>query len=302
MAGLFNRALVKLLPITPGFLMWPVARRYIAGSELADAVRTVRALNGKGASATVDLLGEEIRDLDEARAIATQYRDALDAIRTESLDCNVSLKLSAFGVRVDEGACREILRSVLQPAREAGIFVRIDMEDSSLTQITLDLYRELRPDFPDIGVVLQSCLRRNAEDASALAAEGARVRLVKGIYVEPEEISFRGFQEIREAYVRDLETLLRGSGHVAIATHDGYLVQAARRLIRELKVPEARYEYQMLLGVREPLRDALLRDGLDLRVYVPFGRQWRAYSVRRMQENPQLAGHVVRALLPWGGR
>jgi proline dehydrogenase len=302
MGRVLNQMLVKLLPITPGFLVWPVARRYIAGSRLEDAVRTIRALNDLGAVTTMDLLGEEVRDIDESRRIAESYVDALRAIRDEKLDGNVSLKLSAFGIRVDPGACRELLRRVLTEARDLGIFVRIDMEDSSLTQTTLDLFRELRPEFPDIGVVLQACLKRSPGDAEALAAEGARVRLVKGIYIEPAEISLHDFSEIREAYVAQLETLLRGTGHVAIATHDGHLVQQARRLIRELDVPRERYEFQMLLGVRTPLRDALIRDGLEMRIYVPYGEEWRAYSVRRMQENPQLAGHVLSSMLPWGRR
>jgi len=187
MGKFIQRLMIKMLPLTPGFLMWPVARRYIAGSSLADAVRTTRELNDLGATATLDILGEELRTLDEARDVSGRYQDALDAIHAEELRANISIKLSAFGIRIDPTACRELVVEVLTRAREYGTFVRFDMEDSTLTQPTLDLYRDLRPDFPNIGVVLQAMLKRTIEDARALAEEGARVRLVKGIYVEPEE-------------------------------------------------------------------------------------------------------------------
>jgi len=299
MGKFIQRLMIKMLPLTPGFLMWPVARRYIAGSSLADAVRTTRELNDLGATATLDILGEELRTLDEARDVSGRYQDALDAIHAEELRANISIKLSAFGIRIDPTACRELVVEVLTRAREYGTFVRFDMEDSTLTQPTLDLYRDLRPDFPNIGVVLQAMLKRTIEDARALAEEGARVRLVQGIYVEPEEIAYRDFQTIREKFVETLDILLAGESHVAIATHDGWLVQSSRRLIREGEIGGDRYEFQMLLGVREKLRDALIGDGLGLRVYVPFGKEWRAYSVRRMKENPQLLSHVLGAMLPW---
>ncbi len=217
----------------------------------------------------------------------------------EDLRTNISIELSAFGIRLDHDVCRELVVEVLTRAKEYGTFVRFDMEDSSLTQQTLDLYRELRSEFPDIGVVLQAMLKRTVSDARALAEEGARVRLVKGIYVEPPEIAHRDFQMIRETFVEILGILLAGKSHVGIATHDGWLVQQSRRVIRESGVGEERFEFQMLLGVREKLRDALIGDGLGLRVYVPFGKEWRAYSVRRMKENPQLMMHVLGAMLPW---
>ncbi len=299
MAKFLQRVMIRLLPLTPGFLMWPVARRYIAGSGLADAIRTSRELNERGATTTLDILGEELESIDEARDIARRYRDALDAIDAESLRANISIKLSAFGIRLDPDACRDLVVDVLTRAKEYGTFVRFDMEDSSLTQPTLDLFRELRPEFPNTGVVLQAMLKRTVEDARALAEEGARIRLVKGIYVEPADIAHRDFQVIRETFVEILGILLEGKSHVAIATHDGWLVQQSRRLIREHGIDDDRYEFQMLLGVREKLRDALIKDGLGLRVYVPFGKQWRAYSVRRMKENPQLLDHVLGSMLPW---
>ncbi|MCP3858479.1 MAG: proline dehydrogenase, partial [Phycisphaeraceae bacterium] len=230
MANFLQRIMIGMLPVTPGFLMWPVARRYIAGSGLVDAIRTTRDLNDLGATTTLDILGEELRTLDEARDVAGRYRDALDAIHAEDLRANISIKLSAFGVRLDPDVCRELVVEVLTRAKEYGTFVRFDMEDSSLTQQTLDLYRELRPEFPDTGVVLQAMLKRTVDDARALADEGARVRLVKGIYVEPTEVAHRDFQTIRETFVEILGILLAGKSHVGIATHDDPVIEAAERI------------------------------------------------------------------------
>jgi proline dehydrogenase len=299
MAGLATRILVKVLPLLPGFMIWPVAKRYIAGPTLRDALATTRELNDLGASTTLDLLGEESTDLSAAREVARRYVEVIEQVRGEGLDAGVSVKLTAFGVRRDPSACRDLVADVMGTAARHDVFVRIDMEDSSLTQTTLDMHRELRGEFPNTGVVLQAALKRTIDDAKTLAIEGVPVRLVKGIYVEPPKIAHTGFQEIREAFVSVLEILLEGRGRVGIATHDGYLVQQSRRVIRALETPADRYEFQMLLGVRRPLRDALVKDGLGMRVYVPFGEDWRAYSVRRMKENPDVAGHVIRALLPW---
>ncbi len=300
MARWLNALVVRTMPLVPKFLMWRFAKRYIAGPSLADAVRTVRDLNGRGIRATVDVLGEEIREVSEAQAFVTAYEDALDAIPREKLDCNISIKLTAFGLELDSDACRANVETVFQRAKELGIFVRIDMEDSGVTQATLDLFRDLRGEYPRIGVVLQSMLHRSVEDAEACAKERVSVRIVKGIYVEPPEVAIQEFQGIRDAFVSMLEILLlRGTVHVGIATHDDFLIDAAKRLIADNAVPMDRYEFQMLLGVREDVRDALVAEGHPMRIYVPFGEQWRAYSIRRFKENPQLVGHILRAALPW---
>ena len=212
----------------------------------------------------------------------------LDAIDADGLDANVSVKLTGLGLEVDPVLCRENLTAIA----ERGTFVRIDMEDSTTTDATLDLYRELRAEGLDnLGVVLQATLHRTEDDARALA--GANVRLCKGIYIEPPEISYRDFDEIRASYVRALETLLDGGCYVGIATHDEWLVEEGLRAVRERGLDPGEYEFQMLLGVRPQLGDRLVREGHRLRIYVPFGRQWYEYSLRRLQENPKIAGYVA---------
>jgi proline dehydrogenase len=286
--SLLDRAIVTLLPAVPKPVVRRLSSRYIAGSELEDARRVVGELNAAGKSATVDVLGEEITRVDEATAITQAYLDVLDAIEADGLDANVSVKLTGLGLKLDPALARENLKAI---ARK-GAFVRIDMEDSSTTDATLDLYRELRGDgFENLGVVLQAALKRTVDDARALA--GTNVRLCKGIYVEPPELAYRDFDEIRASYVRALDTLLDGGCYVGIATHDEYLVDAGLRAVRTRALETHEYEFQMLLGVRPELGDRIVGDGHRLRIYVPFGRQWYEYSLRRLQENPKIAGYVA---------
>ncbi len=286
------------LPITPKFVVGKVARRYIAGETVDDAVRVIRGLNARGASATVDVLGEFIHEFSEAEATARDYGHVLDAIDRERLDANVSVKLTAFGLLLDEKACLDLVRGLVKKAvaGRAG-FVRIDMEDSACTDATLRVVRALFSEGLPVGAVLQAYLKRTDSDARALAAEGIPVRLCKGIYREPPEIAWQGREEIRESYRRNLRTLLEGRARVAIATHDDVLVEHAKLLVREMQLPRERYEFQMLLGVRERMRDATLAEGHRMRIYVPFGTHWYGYSVRRLRENPAIAGHVFKAML-----
>jgi proline dehydrogenase len=281
-----------------------ISGRYIAGTELDDAERVVSQLNGRGMMATVDVLGEELRQADEARAIATAYGDVLAAIERERLDANISIKLTALGLKLDEALCRELLEGVVDDAARRGNFVRIDMEDSSTTDRTLALYRGLRERGRDnVGFVLQAYLRRSAADVAALADLRPNVRLCKGIYVEPPELAYRDPEQIRASFARLLEQLLDAGCYVGIATHDEWLIKRALDQVAARRLEHGRYEFQMLLGVREDRRDSLVRAGHRLRVYVPFGRQWYAYSLRRLQENPSVAGYIagdtVRRLLPF---
>jgi proline dehydrogenase len=286
--SLLDSAIVRALPAVPKPVVRRLSARYIAGSELSDARRVVAELNAAGKRATVDVIGEEITRADEARAITRAYLDVLDAIDDDGLNANVSVKLTGLGLEVDPALCRENLAAIA----ERGTFVRIDMEDSSTTDATLELYRDLTDDgFENLGVVLQAALKRTEDDARALA--GANVRLCKGIYIEPPEISYRDFDDVRESYVRALETLFDGGCYVGIATHDEWLVEQGLRAVRERKLDPGAYEFQMLLGVRPELGDRLVRDGHRLRIYVPFGRQWYEYSLRRLQENPKIAGYVA---------
>jgi proline dehydrogenase len=286
--ALLDRAIVRLLPAVPKPVVQRLSSRYIAGSSIDDAVRVVARLNAKGKLATVDVLGEEITSADEAHAIAAQYHDVLARIDANGLDANVSVKLTGLGLELDYDLCRENLQAVLLDARARGSFVRIDMEDSSTTDRTLRLYRELRDaGHENVGVVLQAYLRRTEDDLAGLE----NVRLCKGIYVEPVAIAYRGFDEVRANYVRCLEALVAQGSYVAVATHDEYLIREALRVVRDL--PHDRYEFQMLLGVRPDRADSLVASGHRLRVYVPYGVQWYEYSLRRLQENPRIAGYVA---------
>ena len=292
---LFDRAVVHVLPAVPRSVVRRVAAPYIAGSTLDDARRVVASLNAEAMSATVDVLGEEIARPEEAEAIAQAYRDALAAIAEDGLDANISIKLTGFGLKLDERLCRTLVFRLVADAAARGIFVRLDMEDSSTTDATLDLYRELRAAGHDrVGVVLQAALRRTLDDVTALAPLEPSVRLCKGIYVEPEAIAFQGFDEIRTSFVSCLDALLGAGARVAVATHDGGLIEPA---LANPGLAEGRYEMQMLLGVRVDRARQLVADGHPLRVYVPYGEQWYEYSLRRLQENPKVAGYVTRDLL-----
>ena len=285
---LLDRAIVRLLPAVPKPVVRFFSGRYIAGSTLDDAVHAVEKLNGEGMLATIDVLGEEITHEDEARTIAQAYRDVFEAIRQGGLDANVSVKLTALGLELSYDLCRKNLVDVVRHAASDGNFVRIDMEDSSTTDETLRLYRELREaGHANIGVVLQAYLRRTLDDVHSLADLKPNVRLCKGIYVEPPSLAYTDAEAVRASYVRSLDALLDAGAYVAAATHDEQLIRAAL----ERDVPE----FQMLLGVRENRARELVAAGHPLRVYVPFGEHWYGYSIRRLQENPAMAGTIARA-------
>jgi len=288
--ALLDRAIVRLLPAVPKPVVQRLSSRYIAGPSLDDAIRVVERLNAKGKRATVDVLGEEITSPDEARSIAGQYHDALARFDEVGLDANVSVKLTALGLELDLELCRDNLESVVRDAAARGTFVRIDMEDSSTTDRTLALYRDLRAGgHANVGVVLQAYLRRSINDLEGLE----RVRLCKGIYVEPPELAYTEFEDVRANYVRCLERLVAQGAYVGIATHDEYLIGEALRIVGEAGVARDRYEFQMLLGVRPDRADELVADGHQLRVYVPYGQHWYEYSLRRLQENPKIVRYIA---------
>jgi proline dehydrogenase len=294
--SLLDSALVRLLPAVPKPVVQMFSSRYIAGATLGDAVDCVRGLNAGGKMATVDVLGEEITREEETRAIAQAYRDVFAAINESELDSNVSVKLTALGLDLSYDLCRENLLDVVRVAAGYGNFVRIDMEDSSATDATLRLYRDLREEGHDnLGVVLQARLRRTLDDVHALADLRPSVRLCKGIYLEPGSIAFTDYEAVRVNFLRCLDALFDAGCYTGVATHDEWLIEEslARVSARELGPPE--YELQMLLGVREERRDELVEAGHRLRVYVPFGEHWYSYSLRRLQENPAMAGTIARA-------
>jgi proline dehydrogenase len=289
-----DRAIVRVLPAVPRQVVKRLSSRYIAGTTLAEACDVVRELNSQGKEATLDVLGEEVTLREEAIGLRDAYRRALDTIEEEGLRSNVSVKLTALGLKLDRGLCRADLTSVVEEAARFGNFVRIDMEDSSTTSETLALYRDLREGGHDnLGVVLQAALKRTLSDVGALADLRPNVRVCKGIYVEPAEIAYQDDEIIRLNFLDALEALFDTGSYVGIATHDDWLIgeSLARVERRGLKTDD--YEFQMLLGVRPELGDELVRDGHRLRIYVPFGRRWYEYSIRRLQENPKIAGYVA---------
>ncbi len=291
-----NRLVVAALPAVPKPIVRHVAGRYIAGEHLADAVRTVRRLNAAGMCATLDVLGEDITRREEALASRDHSIEALHTIAQEQLDANLSIKLTSLGLKLDKRFCEENVRQIVSAAAELRTFVRIDMEDSSCTTDTIDIYRTMRSTFSNVGIVVQAYLRRTREDVQRLIREKADFRLCKGIYREPEDIAFKEYEEINESFRSLLRLMLSGGIRVGIATHDTPLVEAAYQMIREMSLQRYQYEFQMLLGVRPELRDRIVRDGHPMRVYVPYGTHWYGYSMRRFKENPQIAGYVFKAL------
>ena len=278
----------------PRSIVRKISERYIAGTDIGDVCGVVKRLNAEGKAATIDVLGEEIRSREEALEIVRAYHDVFEAIEQERLDSNVSVKLTALGLKLGYEVCHVNLETVVRHAALSGNFVRIDMEDSSCTTDTLRMYRELREaGLDNVGVVLQAYLRRTVRDIRALAPFKPNVRLCKGIYVESPLIAFRDFDGVRANFVLALGELLRTGSYVGIATHDRWLISEGLRLAAEHGLARDQYELQMLLGVSEPLADRLVRDGHRLRIYVPFGEHWYSYSVRRLQENPKMASYIA---------
>ncbi len=301
MANVVDRAVVRLLPAIPKPIVRKISNRYIAGPTLEDACRVVSKLNAAGKMATIDVLGEHIDEPEQARALVDEHDGVLDAIERNGLDSNVSIKLTALGLTIDRNLCLENTEAVVQHAAESGNFVRIDMEESTHTTQTLEIYRELRGrGFDNVGVVLQSRLRRTLRDIRSLADLRPNVRLCKGIYLEPPLVAYQGYQEVRDNCVAALDLLLDGGSYVGIATHDEWLLE--RGLERVTDMDREEYEFQMLLGVRELRGDKLVKEGHRLRIYTPYGRQWREYSMRRLQENPKIAGYILADLLGVNGK
>ena len=292
--ALLDRAIVRVLPAVPRPVVKRLSQRYIAGPTLDDAVAVVKRLNDAGKMATIDVLGEEITRREEATALLAEYEDVFETIEREQLDSNVSVKLTGLGLGLDHDFCRENAAELVREAAARGNFVRIDMEDSSTTGETLQIYRELRGQGLDnVGVVLQAYMKRTLADVAELAELRPNVRVCKGIYVEPLEVAFQEFETVRLNFVEAVGALLDLGAYIGVATHDDWVIGEALALIEERGLAAEQYEFQMLLGVRPELGDELVRDGHRLRIYVPYGRQWYEYSLRRLQENPKIAGYIA---------
>ena len=300
MAGLFSWLIRRGLPLVPKPIVGRVARRYVAGPTLDDALRKIEELAAEGAMATLDLLGEEVKERSKAVASTDEYVRMLDAIGERGLNANISVKPTAVGLKIDRSFCLENFERIASSARDHGNFVRLDMEDATTTDATLDVYRTLQPRYGNLGIVLQAYMRRTLADIAALPDDRTNVRLCKGIYIEPREIAYKAYETVRLNFLAALEKLFASGIYTGVATHDEHLACGALALIDRYRVPRERYEFQMLLGVEPALRKILLEGGHRLRVYVPYGKDWYPYSTRRLRENPEVAKNVLRSMFGGG--
>jgi proline dehydrogenase len=283
------------------------ARRFVAGEALPEALDAVRALNAKGITVSLDLLGESVTNERDARAAGQEYLQLLDRIKNQQLDANVSLKLTAMGLDIDEELCVGIMHDVLARARDYESFVRIDMESSAYTERTLSLFEHrLYPHFREnVGIVLQSYLYRTYSDVEFAIRLGCRVRLCKGAYKESATVAYPEKRDVDVNFVKCMHALMRHGNYPGIATHDPAIINEAKRFARESDIGRERFEFQMLYGVRRDLQEQLVREGYKMRVYVPFGTQWYPYLMRRLAERPAnvafIAGNVLREMVSRGG-
>jgi proline dehydrogenase len=294
MVSVFHNLLVKTVQTMPENIVWLFSKKYIAGKTLQNAIDTVKDLNSKGIVATLDVLGESINTKEEAIESQRKALEVFDAIVENKLNANLSIKPTQMGLAIDKDFAYQQIFELVKRAKEINNFVRIDMEDSPYTDLTFELYKRIYEDYSNVGVVLQAYLKRTSNDAIILNKLGTNYRLCKGIYIEPATIAYKDKQAIRDNYMKTLELIFKSGNYVGIATHDKYLIDKSCELIKDLNIPKEKFEFQMLLGVREDLRDKINKDGYKIRVYVPFGEDWYKYSIRRLQENPQLAGHIVK--------
>lgn len=292
--SVFHNFLVKTVNTMPESVVWLFSKKYIAGKTLHSAVNTVKELNSKGILATLDVLGESIKTREEALEAKNKALEVIEAIVKNKLLANLSIKPTQMGLAIDKELAYQHILELVKRANEIKNFVRIDMEDSPYTDLTFEVYKKIFSEYYNVGVVLQAYLKRTYNDAIVLNKLGTNYRLCKGIYIEPATIAYKDKQAIRDNYLKTLELMLKNGNYVGIATHDKYLIDKSYDMIKDLNIQKEKFEFQMLLGVREDLRDKINKDGYKIRIYVPFGEDWYKYSIRRLQENPQLAGHIVK--------
>ncbi|RLE21845.1 MAG: proline dehydrogenase [Acidobacteria bacterium] len=296
--SIFDSLVIHGLPLVPKFIVGRFAKPYVAGSTLDDAVRSIRSIMDEGAMATLDILGEEVSDRSLATAYTNEYLEIFDVIASEQLDANVSIKPTMLGMKIDEAFCADNIEAIAAKAQATDNFLRIDMEDHTTTDPTLRIYRTMvERHGRHVGVVLQSYMRRTAADINDLRDLKPNIRMCKGIYREPRTVAWGAYETVQENFTYAIEKLLRAGSYVGIATHDSHLVWAAMSLIDRLGLNRDQYEFQMLYGVDPELRRIILDGGHRLRVYVPFGKDWYPYSMRRLRENPTIAKNVLLAML-----
>jgi proline dehydrogenase len=300
--SVINSLIVKFVQILPKPIVGFFSRKYIAGETLQAGIDLVKKLNSKGIHATMDVLGESVKNKEEAITAKNLALEVLEAIEKNKLMANLSIKPTQMGLAIDENFAYEQVLELVKKAAEYKNFVRIDMEDSPFTDKTINLYKRIYKQYKNVGIVIQSYMKRSYDDVLILNKIGTNYRLCKGIYVEPPSIAYKDKQAVRENYLKLLDAMFKDGNYVGIATHDKVLIDAAYKRIKEQNIPKDKFEFQMLLGVREDLRDKINNDGYKIRIYVPFGKDWYAYSVRRLKENPSMAGHIAKSFLTFGKR
>jgi proline dehydrogenase len=303
---MFNRFIAAILPYFPKKFIWIFSRSYISGETIEDAMRVSKDLNSRKIRVTLDVLGEFIKNLDEAETNKDEYLNLIDVTYANKIDGNFSVKPTSFGLLIDKDICYRHLREIVAKTASYNGFIRIDMEDSPCTTLEIELFRKLKAEYPaNVGLVVQAYLKRTLDDIKNLTDLNSpevplNFRLCKGIYIEPEAISYKKYEEINRHYLEDLEYMLKNRIYVGIATHDKPLIEGAYRLIEKYNVPKNLYEFQMLYGVTPKLRESIVNDGHAMRVYVPFGKKWFGYSTRRLKENPKMASHIIKAIFVKG--
>lgn len=300
--GVINNLIVQIVQLLPKPVVGFFSKKYIAGETLQAGIDLVKKLNSKGIYATMDVLGESVKNKEEAIHAKNLAMEVIEAIEKNKLMANLSIKPTQMGLAIDEDFAYEQVLELVKKAAEYNNFVRIDMEDSPYTDKTINLYRKIYENYKNVGIVIQAYMKRSYDDVLILNKIGTNYRLCKGIYVEPPSIAYKDKQAVRDNYLKILDAMFKDGNYVGIATHDKELIDAAYKRIKEQNIPKDKFEFQMLLGVREDLRDKINSDGYKIRIYVPFGKDWYAYSVRRLKENPSVAGHIVKSFLTFGRR
>ncbi len=304
--NMINKAIASVIPHFPKKFVWIFSKKYIAGETIDDAIKASKSLNEHGVKVTVDLLGEFITNINQADDNRDQYLKIVDAFQNANIDGNYSIKPTSFGLLIDPEKCYQNIRSIVALAAKYNSFVRIDMEDAECVDLEMTLYKRLKLEFPlNVGLVIQAYLYRTESDVDKLLKlhstdSPLNFRLCKGIYIESEDIAIKDPKKINDNYLKILDKLLFNGVHVGIATHDKKLIKGAFELIKKYNVPKDMYEFQMLYGVTPELRNNIVGEGHDMRVYVPYGKDWFGYSTRRLKENPKMAQHVIKSIFVKG--
>lgn len=303
---MFNKLIAAILPYFPKKFVWIFSKPYIAGETVENAIHVSRDLNKDGIMVTIDILGEFIKNLDEAEQNKQEYLDLIDRFEKENINGNYSLKPTMFGLLLDKDVAYNHIREIVVKAASYNNFIRVDMEDSPCTDLEIEMFRKLKKEFPkNVGLVFQAYMKRTHNDLENLMDLQTKeaplnYRLCKGIYVEPAEIAYKKYDIVNQHFFEDIEFCFKNGVYVGIATHDKPIIEGSYKLIEQYNVPKDMYEFQMLYGVTPGLRKSIVEKGHPMRVYVPFGKQWFGYSTRRLKENPKMASHIIKAIFVKG--